>query len=419
MSRKPIRRLNVLVALWLNGAAGRDILSGIFRYARAERHWNIRLVQLPCNLSSATSKRLPMESVDGIITSDPQIAKNASANFGTKIPLVLIGANDARQGLECERLSTVSCNDRKVGALAARHFLQLGKFNSFGYFGARRGVQWSDEREAGFREELGRQTARISTFVPAPNADDWNVDGAKVREWLKALPKPAAILTAFDYYGRTLLDACHSASIKVPTQIAVLGVDNDELLCDFTDPPLSSILPDHERAGNTAAAELDALIHHAHRRGRDLTIPLVKIVERESTRRRSPSAHLIRNGLSYIARQACAGITVSDVAAFLGVSTRLLSLRFREIEGRSIHRIIDDERLAAAERMLRRTNQTVGSIASACGYASVKTFEAAFRRRHGCSPRNWQDESSPKATIAPKHRPSAPSERHFHASRKA
>ena len=379
------RKRHIIVALWMNSTSGRDILSGIFRYARTRIGWDIRLVQLPNAIHPEKIKRLAAEGLDGLVASDvsdPSIKKILSQNC---MPAVLISSTP----LPIRRppgstTSFVSCDDAAIGAMAAKHFL-----SGFGFLYSGDRQKWQNMREQGFRNTLAAAGRTCSTFWTRAAADE-RIDEAVLADWLKSLPKPAAVMAHYDPYAVQVANVCKEHGIAVPGQVSILGVDNDDLLCEFADPSLSSIQPDHERAGLLAARELDALMSNPKRKPRTLVSPVIGIAERESTRPLTPAAHLMRKALKYINANATKGIGVKDVVAYLKISRRLADLRFREIEGRSILQTIESRRLELAERMLQETNRPVQAVAKESGYRNVKTFEAAFRRKHGISPSTFR-----------------------------
>ena len=378
----------------MNGTSGRDILSGIFRYARTRIGWDIRLIVVPNATHPEKIKRLVAEGVDGLITSDLSSAPLKAIVAHTDVPLVFIGP----PSMQIPRpsggaTSFVSCDDAAIGAMGAKHFLSLGTFNGFGFLFSSKDPNWPNLREQGFRSSLAAAGRTCSTFI-SPTAADERINETSLAGWLKSLPKPAAVMTYYDPCAVQVANVCKEHGIAVPGQVSILGVDNDDLLCEFADPPLSSIQPDHERAGLLAARELDALMSNPKRKPRTLVSPVIGIVERESTRQLTPAAHLMRKALEFINANAAKGIGVKDVVAHLKISRRLADLRFREIEGRSILQTIESRRMELAERMLQETNRPVQAVAKESGYRNVKTFEAAFRKRHGCSPSEYRRHST-------------------------
>ena len=380
--RRQIRR--IVVALWMNGASGRDILSGIFRYARTCNGWDIQLMPLPNGIRPDIPAQMVEAGVDGIISASlsPQVKSLLDA---TAAPLVFIGPSIDIPRPAGGAVVFVNQDDEGIGAMGARHFLALGSFNGFGYLHASSYSSWIDLREKGFRDVLASVGKDCCTLTLDINPED-HISHDVLGDWLESLPKPAAVMAFFDYQALQILNVCRERHIAVPRQVSVLGVDNDELLCEFSDPPLSSIQPDHERAGYLAAQELDVLMARPGRRSRAITCPVLRIVERGSARPLTPSAHLVRKAREFINAKAEQGIDVADVVAYLKVSRRLADLRFREVENRSIRQVIEDRRMELAEKALAETDWTLRRIAAASGYRNVKTFEAAFRKRTGRSP---------------------------------
>lgn len=380
----------VLVALWTESASGRDILSGVFRYVRDNAFWDVVLAPLPNGFRPEVVDNARGGGFDGVIASDFSPEPIRRLVETTCIPVVSIG--DAASVVRRPRggpVSSVSCDDRAIGVMAARHFLSLGSFNAFGFVRAGSNADVSNGRERGFVETLARGGRRCELFTPSTRAGD-RMDDAEVASWLSALPKPAALLCHYDPLAVQILNVCRDCGIAVPRQVSVLGVDNDPLLCDFAVPPLSSIMPDHERAGFLASRELDRMFTHSRQPPRVETCPPIRIAERESTHPLTPAGHLVREANAFIDRHLSKGIDVADVVAHLKVSRRLADLRFREIEDRTIAETLEARRLEVAERLLRDTALPVRRIASDCGYASANTFGIAFRRRRGMAPGKWR-----------------------------
>ena len=374
----------VLVALWM-GTSGRDILSDIFRHVQDKARWDITLIQLPNGFRPKIIEDAMRAGIDGIIASDfssPQIKRLIET---TDIPCVSIGSATAMYRPCGGAVSFVSCDDMAIGKMAAQHFLSLGTFNGFGFVHADVGSGKRDVREMGFSNTLSQAGKTCSVFT-SPRRPEEQMDMRKITEWLRSLPKPAAVLCYYDPLAIQILNVCRDCGLSVPQQVSVLGVDNDPLLCDFSVPPLSSVMPDHERAGLLAARELDYLFTRPNRSPHVVVCPPIKIVERESARPLTPAAHLIRRAYAFIDDHVASGIGVKDVVTHLKVSRRLAAMRFREIESCTIQEVIEARRMALAEKALLDSNQTICRIAANCGYKSANTFGIAFRKRYGLSP---------------------------------
>ena len=387
MPKKAQKIRNVLVAVNLADASWRDFLTGFFDYARTGVHWNIRLLQSAEELAREAEVLFRADGiVSGIRADDATAAKfNATAT-----PLVLVGMEDER--LSWRTNMTVIRNDNEdIGAFAARHFLSLGKFNSFGFVTTNTDEPWSALRAQGFRKAL--ETERLSShqfrtnFVPGSSEDL-----ARLARWVRELPKPAAVFAAYDRRAIHVLSACKNAGISVPGQVAVIGVDNDRLLCDFADPPLSSVAPDHEEEGRVAAQTLEAMMRERPRKRQNkILITDKRIVERESARETTPATTLLRRATDYIARNASKNIKVPDVARHLGVSRSLLDLRFREASGRTTASHIAETRLSEVKRRLRKTKQSIRGISRECGFSNPNHLKNLFKRHFGVSMRDYRN----------------------------
>lgn len=387
MQKKTLKIRNVIVAVNLADASWRDFLTGFFDYARTGVHWNIRLLQSSEELSREAGDLI---RADGIVSGIRADDKTAAAFHATKIPLVLIGMEDER--LTRRTGTTVIRNDNEdIGAFAARHFLSLGRFNSFGFVTTNTDEPWSALRAQGFQRILdadGLDSHQFRTnFVPGSSEDL-----ARLTRWVRELPKPAAVFAAYDRRAIHVLSACKDAGLSVPGQVAVIGVDNDRLLCDFADPPLSSIAPDHEEEGRIAAQTLDEMMRERPRKRPDrILITDKRIVERESARQTTPATTLLRRATDYIVRNATKNIKTADVARHLGVSRSLLDLRFREANGKTTSTFIAETRLAEVKRRLRKTRQSIRGISRECGFANPNHLKNLFKRHFGMSMRDYRN----------------------------
>ena len=378
-SKKRIQ--NVAVVLRLAGASGRDLLSGISRYARDNCHWRMTVVNGPDQTPEALFRELSSDRFDGVISSESETDEEVLRLASIGKPVVIIGWHGDISRQLPPTAAIVRNDDEDVGRLGARYLRSLGRFRSFGFVRSEPRTYWSLLREKGFRAELSRNGTK-----PALLKTSASHDNTELVSWLKSLPRPAAVMAAYDELAVRILDACREASIEVPRQMAVLGVDNDALLCDFSTPPLSSVYPNHLREGEMAAAELERLLSAPRRRNRTdgQTICREKsIVERESTATLTPAAHLVEEALRFISRNANRPIDVSDVVNHLHVSRRLADLRFNEFGGGSIADAIRKARLELVATRLRETDLPIGSIAAACGFDNLQHLANLFRREYG------------------------------------
>lgn len=386
-SRKNPRK--VLVALWMNGMPGRTHLTGVFRYAN-KRGWNIHILQNASELTPDIVRSAEQDRTDGFIIGIRPDNKSVVRMIArSTVPVVSIDIPEY-----CRRPNSVLVrnDDRAIGALGAQHFLSLGNFNSFGFVPDLRNRIWSTDRLAGFSEQLAK-CKRVPHVFTSPLKEaraGHTADRTALMQWLKELPKPASVMVAWDTRAMDVMNACRSAHLKIPEQIAVLGVDDDELLCENATPPLSSIKPNFDDVGFRAAEALESLMNRRSSASVIFCNPIA-VTERESTKSISPAVHLVNRALAFIKTNACKGARISDVVEHLGVSRRLADLRFHEIHGCSIGAALEERRLFEVKRLLASTSRPVRQIAVSCGYANPNRLSHVFTQRFGISIRDWRN----------------------------
>ncbi|MGN0833167.1 MAG: substrate-binding domain-containing protein [Kiritimatiellia bacterium] len=367
-------RRKVIIGLRLEGTIGRRILSGVLQYLDSAGDWDIQFAY------GAKELRRLAPSADGILADHlmdeagfdrSELAQIPVVHFNTKVPS---GGNP--------RHAYVHADNGAIGFAAAEYLTGLGSFRSYGFIPAHHGKSWSEARERAFALRLGKDGHDCRIYARSP--DDVREDIDCLADWIRALPKPAALFAAWDGRAIEVLDACRRANVRIPQQAVLLGVDNDEISCDRANPPLSSIEPDTERDGFEGARILDRLMRLKGGPKRRIVLGKVKrIVERTSTKPPAPASHLVRRALDYIRENATHGIAPDDVAGRLGVSRSLLDLRFRELEGRTVGECILAGRLAALAAQLRRTRRSIADLTRTCGFANANSAKATFRRRYG------------------------------------
>ena len=386
--RKPLR--NVVVALQTSTGTGRLVLEGVFRHLRQGHHWNLHLVQNPGELTPDLIRTAMGNGVDGLLVSLKGAPDTIVELARTTLPTVAIGMQYPPFATRRHNVTFILDDNRGIGEMAARHLLSLGDFRSFAYVPNSVPSPWSDERGTAYADLLAGRGRACARFCCAFSVT-LEAYRRGLTRWLDSLPKPAAIFVSDDLSATHVLDACRQAGFRVPGQVAVLGTDNDELLCDYTSPTLSSIRFVDPDQGQLAARELDRLMDARKPKGRRI-VPwtFCEVVERESAAPIVPAAHLVRRALAFIDRMACSGIGVQDVVRELGVSHRLASLRFREIENRSLREAILDRRFEELEKRLLETNQPIRSVAAACGFGDLVNLARQFRKRRGVSMREFR-----------------------------
>jgi len=290
----------------------------------------------------------------------------------------------------------VDVDNHLAGRLAAAHFLERG-FRNFGFFGSA-WTGFSKQREEGFREALAAAgqslTSSYSEFLPRPPTNSsWKLRDRQVHDWLLAIRKPAAILASNDYPARRLADMCHQLKLRVPEDVALLGIDNDELECLLASPPLSSVVNPAEKIGFEAARMLDELMSGRQLTEKVLSVPPTHIVTRESTDIVAVADPDVSAAVKFIAAHTAENIGVAEVVARLAMARRGLERRFRKLLGRSIHEEIQRVRMDRARYLLAETDLAMRAVAIQSGFSTPQRLAAVFRQITGEPPMAYRQRS--------------------------
>ena len=381
----PMSRKNVIVAFTISSIAGRNCLSGVFDYVNSGHDWNIQFIQHPEELTKDFVRQAIKNGASGFITGFRTRTDGLRTLEESYIPVVFTDYPRCETP-DGSRLSHLICNDDiQIGREGAKHLRSRGAFRSYAFIPTPTHTRWSTLRERGFRLQLMEAGEIPARFNPSNNLQDF----------LSCLQKPAAIMAATDYVAIQTMEACKAANLSIPEQVAIIGVDNDELLCNSSRPTLTSIKPDHEGLGRLGAKILDCMMN-----GQKIpkTIPsqvmCLGVVERDSTRIVPPAGYIVRESLAFIRANATRGITVNDVIKHIGTSRRLLYLRFKQMTGKPIHETILDCRLEAAKRKLKQTNAPLSQIAKECGIGSANRLSHLFHERFGLYPCSFRKKSA-------------------------
>ncbi len=380
----PPRRVALLIETSL--ASGREILSGVAQYVREHNRWTIQLE--PRDLEHVLPKWLAGWKGDGIIAriQRRQIADVVTA---TGLPVVDVLGMVPEAGIPL-----VHVDDERVGTLGAEHFLQR-QYRHLAFCGFSREV-WSQNRQRAFEARAARADASCSLFaVDRRHLYDARRDEVQnqLLEWIRSLPRPVGIMLATDRLGPLVSQACRQAGVRIPEEAAVLGVDNDQPLCDLCTPPLSSVHPDHQRVGYEAARLLDRLMSGSAPPKRPILLPPTQVIQRLSSDATAVQDPLVVTALNFIRENACLGIGADAVVEHSGMSRSLLQTRFRKAVGWTLHDELVRVRLARARELLLQTRLPVQAIAERCGFRYQSHLTAVFRMRLNTTPHRFRVES--------------------------
>lgn len=373
-------RFRVALLIETSNRYGRDLLHGVHDWVRAGANWSVRLTEQ--SRLAPLPQWLRHWQGDGIIArvDSPAIA---AALRRTGLPVVDVSAERLKS-----EFPRVSIDNVAVARLAAAHLSSKG-LRQFAFCGDP-GFLWSDERGRSFAAILRGMGFRCHTFglgrvrKRKPAADD---EMQAITDWLAALPKPVGVFACYDGRAQQVVTACQHLGVTVPGDVAVLGVDNDEVLCELSDPPLSSVLPNARRAGYEAAAILTKLMARDRAAARiSLAIEPLRVVERQSTDTLSVADARLAAAVRIVRHHATDGINVADLLRKVPMSRTHLEQRFKAHFGVSPHRMIKTAKIARARELLLESDLPIARIADLAGFESPSYLSAAFRRKTGESP---------------------------------
>lgn len=375
---------NVILSFRIVNPASLDVLAGVLKYIREKHPWNVRLIMPPLRLTREIVQAAESEDVCGILVNHPLSTDLGDVLRDSRIPLVTLGNTDDKIFKRRRNVAFLGADDRQIGCQAARYFLRLGRYRSFAFLPDIPTSRWSRLRLRGYRSELLKRGHSVRVFS-APNTVAY--DNA-IKRWLLSLPRPTAVLLAGDYHGCTALEMCRRTGLSVPQDVSILGVDNNPIYCESSQPRLSSIEPDYKREGYEGAQTLDRMMRLKKPLIRPLIvkIPIRRIVTRNSTNELNLGTSLVDRALDYIAANVQTALSVSDVARHLGVSQTLLNLRFRQYQKSSVYKNVIRIRLERIAALLKNSNTPVSILAEQFGFSSASHLTHLFKKKYGFPP---------------------------------
>ncbi len=360
----------------------RGLLSGVARYSALNGPWTF--FRQPHGYLSA-QRRLDLKELrawqpNGAICPVTQL----DALSVLRVPLIAYDVNEYSG-----RVPSILSEDLAAGRLAAQYLLGLGH-RHFAFCGYR-GIRWSRERCQAYCELLQQAGCRVEVYQPRSRRAAWAKEEPLVRQWLQSLPKPIGMLCANDDRAATILETCGVLGYGVPEDISVVGVDDDQYVCELQNPPLTSVRMASQQAGYEAAALLDRLIRGDERmEGQRVVAHATGVTARQSTNVLMVRNAEVRKALRFIRENAGRSIRVADIVKATGLSHRSLNDQFHAELGCSIVKQLTSARIAYIGRLLTETGMRVHEIAMAVGYEDDRHFSRYFKRVTGQTPQAYR-----------------------------
>lgn len=386
------------IALLIETHAGysRGVLRGIARYALARGPW---LVDLPAEKFPLSELVLPAARQwdgDGIIGRilTERVARQV---LSARVPVIGMDLSEEQlaPGHLLSGISELRPDSHAAGRLAAEHFLECG-FRHFAFCGYA-GRIWSRRRKEGFCSRLAEAGFSCSVYEPLghPSEPVWERERPQVIQWLRSLSYPLGLMACNDHRGRQVLEACLVAGLDVPHDIAVVGVDDDRLLCDLSNPPLSSIGFNAEKGGFQAAELLAGLMAGRVRGPQQILVAPIGVTIRFSTDVIAVEDRHVARALRFIRENSRRPIRVGDVVPPSGIGRRALEIRFQRALNRSIHDQIQQTHLEWVSRLLAETDLPLEKVVEHSGFNSLSHLSNVFRRKTGMTLAQYRRHTRP------------------------
>ena len=370
----------------------RQLLNGILRYAHQHGPWEFHMIT---GYFEEQGLRMTREwgCTGAIALTETQSDIDTVLSAG--VPVVFINPPADLRGSDgpLAKHCCVIRDQPAVGRVGADYFLNR-QYTNFAFVGHSKNKPWSSLRQQGFVDRLQEKGFGCNVY-PSPSrseCNDFGLEKKRLAAWLQSLPKPVALMVSRDQRARQVLDTCAGEGITVPHEVAVLGVDNDEILCETITPSLSSISMDGENTGYDCAKLLDEqmTLPEASRKPCVLSLGMPSVVTRRSTDTSCISDPLIAKAMEYIQLNIDKPLAVADVAKYLNVSQRLLEMRARRSIGLTICSEIQRLRLNRARTLLRNTKMTVSEIALECGFYDPSHLGLWFKKTFEMTPTEFR-----------------------------
>jgi LacI family transcriptional regulator len=380
MSREKRRRIALVMGLADTYEHG--IARGVVRYAKERHNWDLYGYGWMFRPFDA----LGYWRGDGIIAR-VESARDADRLGRTRVPVVdVAGAHAGRS------FYRVTNDDEGTGRKAGAYLASCG-FRRFAYCGVA-GTGWSGLRKKAFvQSTTGIREGEVAVFEEDLPWWESLAESGPLRKWLAALVKPVGVFACNDTAGLKLAEVCRTMGITVPETVAILGVDDEDILCEMASPSLSSIRLDCESIGYRAAAVLDQVMTGAPgsaAAARAFIIAPRDVVERDSTRIYTCDDPLVEQAMRLIRARAAERITVGSLLGSLPASRRSLETRFKKATGRTLREEMVRVRLAHARALLRGSRLTIADVATESGFGTVQRFHSVFRKAEGMSPGGYR-----------------------------
>jgi LacI family transcriptional regulator len=385
MELKP--KFHVALLIETSKSYGCGLLRGVTKYVRTHRCWSIVVNER--SLNEPAPPWLKKTEFDGILlrTNRPEVARAAKNSARAVVNL---------GELLLPELPCVHTRDEVASEMIANHLIERG-FRNFAYAGVL-GSPWSDVRRDEFTRVLREAGFGCEVFefdAPGQTGLTESQAAGRMQKWIRSLKKPTGLMACYDVMGLRVLEACRDASVVVPQEVAVVGVDNDQMLCELANPPLSSVSHSLEQIGYRASEMLTAMMSGEPIASKRELVPPSRIVVRQSSDLIAVDDPVVAQVLSLMQKNAAAGINVEQILQLVPISQASLSRRFRKALGRSPKAEILRLRLERVKQLLAETDLKLSAISTMAGFTHAEHMAVIFKQKTGQCPSEYRRSTHP------------------------
>ena len=375
----------ILLLTDFSSGYSRNLLKGIVRYSKEVGNWSFQRMPLYYRMlygENGVVEWAKKWQADAIIAQLTDV--NIELLNDLNIPIIVQNYRDRNKAV-----SNLTGDYFNTGVMAAKFFLNRG-YRNFAFYGFK-GAIWSRERADGYSHEIEKQGYKLA-ILENDNKDkeEWSYNHTVLGNWLQSLPKPVALFACDDHFALQISETCNVYNINVPDDIAILGVDNDDLLCNISDPPLSSIVLDVENGGYNAGKLLHQLITKEITEPFNIVVNPLIIERRKSTEKYAVSDKNIRTILNYIEKNYANHLSVEELVKQVPLSRRVLEKKFKEETGESLYQYIQNYRIDQFTRLLITTDYSLFEAALQSGFENYKNVSRIFRKYKSLSPAEYR-----------------------------
>lgn len=360
----------------------RKLLRGMMDYSRKNGPW--LFYRMPSNFSWGQDREewilewTRTWKADAIIGRWDEVKVNLLSRLN--IPIVLQN-NKSRSDI----YSNLTGDYVGTGRMAAGYFRKK-LFTDYAFFGVKN-IIWSEERCSGFRDEVTAAGGRFWSYKVEPTGSYSRED---LTSWLQAVPKPVAMFCCDDAHALVITETCKLAGIRIPEEVSLLGVDNDDLLCGISDPPISSIDLDVENGGYMACKLLHEMLQGRRREPFNVVINPVGVVQRESTSLYNISDPYVEDIVRHIDDFYSTDLQLEQLFSSVPLSRRSIEMRFKNVMGTTVYQYIISTRVEHFAYLLATTDRSVFDIAYEVGFKDSSNISRIFKKFKGCSPLEYR-----------------------------